>query len=336
VRDRALRTLRSAPRLRSDLALPPSKPTLTLTLAHIDGSDPADSELPVVNRKPIFGTWPRTTSRWLPSAPGAPRIGYVRIAEMGGDRAAIKSLSTELRTLGQDAALILDLRGNAGGMRDPIHTLADFLLPQGSPPLVYNIARPLLLPGESPAKLRERMSSRFLYPADSPHWTQAQRSAITAFASTFNPEIACPEDRFGPWHYALVTKSTKDAAYTGRVVVLMDERCFSAADVCLAALREIGRARTAAGLPGITLMGQPSAGGSGLAQKVTTADGRLTLRLSSMVSFMPNGQLFDGRGVPPDVLVAPTPTDFVVKNGVSPESGDSILDAALQLISARP
>ena len=136
-----------------------------------------------------------------------------------------------------------------------------------------------------------------------------------------------------PKTYALLVHLV---AYPGRVAVLMDQRCFSAADVCLAALREFGKARERAGLPPIILIGQPSAGGSGLSREERIAGGRIKLRLSSMVSYMPDGHLFEGRGVQPDVEVKPKPTDFttLLPRTIHDGSGDDVLDEALRRVFA--
>ena len=80
-----------------------------------------------------------------------------------------------------------------------------------------------------------------------------------------------------------------------RVAVLMDAGCFSATDIFLCALKEI---------PGVTLIGMPSSGGSGLTRRHDRGHG-FTARLSTMVSFQPSGELLDGRGVEPDILVRP-------------------------------
>ena len=50
---------------------------------------------------------------------------------------------------------------------------------------------------------------------------------------------------------------------------------------------------------------------------------RLPVTLCQMASFRANGDLFDGRGVAPDVLVEPKPEDVLVSGR------DSVLEAAL-------
>jgi hypothetical protein len=50
----------------------------------------------------------------------------------------------------------------------------------------------------------------------------------------------------------------------------------------------------------------------------------IALQLSSMASFRPDGQLFEGNGVPPDVVCEPKATDFV-----------GTTDTALELAQSR-
>ena len=98
------------------------------------------------------------------------------------------------------------------------------------------------------------------------------------------------------------------------VVVLMDETCISAADVFLAALGE---------LPDVTLMGRPSRGASGMTED-HLIQGPVEIGLASMVSFMPDGLVFDWHGVTPDIAVELTPEDFT-RTG-----RDTALEAALE------
>ena len=102
--------------------------------------------------------------------------------------------------------------------------------------------------------------------------------------------------------------------YTNQIVVLMDSGCFSATDNFLGALK---------GLPDVTLLGTASGGGSGRMTVFTLPSSRIPLSVCQMASFRANGDLFDGRGVAPDVVLRPRPEDFLR------DQGDSVLDAAL-------
>ena len=75
-------------------------------------------------------------------------------------------------------------------------------------------------------------------------------------------------------------------------------------------------------MPGVTLLGMPSGGGSGRNRRHTLPNSGIGVRLSSIVSFQPTGQLYDGRGVEPDVSTPPRPSDLI---GLT----DTQLDAAM-------
>ena len=337
VRERSLRGLRSVGVQRARLGVAGEAGFAVVRVAGMDGEGAVDVRVPIAARKPVFGEWPRGESGMVAVSARPPNeFGYVRLGSMPSERAALRKLGAELREHGACGRLVIDLRGNGGGARDAIEVLGEFLLPVGSGPVVYNAARGLVLPGEGEAEVSGRLASRMLHPADDGAWTAAERGAIAAFAAGFRPEVEAPEGRFSAWHYAVVSKRGEGAAYGGRVVVLMDERCFSAADVCLAALREIGKVREKAGMPGVTLMGQPSAGGSGLTREHRIGGGRVRVRLSTMVSYMPDGRLFDGSGVAPDVEVRPIPLNFTAHTprAKADGTGDAMMEAALRHLAS--
>jgi C-terminal processing protease CtpA/Prc len=47
-----------------------------------------------------------------------------------------------------------------------------------------------------------------------------------------------------------------------------------------------------------------------------------------MASFQPNGQLYDGNGIQPDILVEPAPTDFIGQT-------DTLLETAIRTIGEK-
>ncbi len=72
-------------------------------------------------------------------------------------------------------------------------------------------------------------------------------------------------------------------------------------------------------------MGLPSGGGSGCRIKYRLKNSHIAIYLSSMVSFRPNGSLYDGKGIEPDVCIHPKPEFFVGKS-------DNALEEALSLL----
>lgn len=127
-----------------------------------------------------------------------------------------------------------------------------------------------------------------------------------------------PEGRFSRWHYFVVglSDSPRRYYYDRPVVILMDTQNFSASDVFLGAFK---------GRRNVTLMEAPSGGGR--YQSFRMWHSAIGIHLSSMASFRPNGKLYDGNGIEPDVIIEPVATDFVGRT-------DSILDAAIERIQA--
>lgn len=79
-------------------------------------------------------------------------------------------------------------------------------------------------------------------------------------------------------------------------------------------------------LPQTTLMGEATAGMSGSNRPVTLGYSKLTLNLSSMISFRPNGQLFEGNGVEVDIEQVPTVNDYIYHE-------DSVLKSAHNILT---
>jgi C-terminal processing protease CtpA/Prc len=97
------------------------------------------------------------------------------------------------------------------------------------------------------------------------------------------------------------------------VVVLMDEGSFSATDIFLGAMSLA---------PNVTLMGVPSGGGSGRSRGFDLPNSRLRVILSTMASFRPDGHLYDGVGIAPDVM-APRTLDGVA-NGRDTQMAEAL------------
>lgn len=280
-----------------------------LTLTALDGGEPTDLEMPLAATPTPGGAWPHGPSRLIDGD-----IGYMRLTEMNAD--AVAEIAIRMAEFAKTRGLIVDVRGNGGGERGPMRALAARLLPREHAPVVINAARPLLVDGRVPGDVTTQMSRRGLWPEAHVGWTPAERAAIAEFRAKFHPERVLPDDRFGAWHYCVVSASPDAATYDKPVVVLMDSGCFSATDVFLAAMKE---------LPGVTLVGQASGGGSGAKLPHRVGD-HFVVMLSSIVSFQPDGSLFDGRGVSPHVAIAPDVASQLV-GGV-----DASLAAALEVL----
>lgn len=107
------------------------------------------------------------------------------------------------------------------------------------------------------------------------------------------------------------------ARYAGRVAILIDAATASAAEIFAAVLRDHGRA---------TLVGRPSAGAVLASWFYPLPDGG-ELQLSREDYFSPRGRRLEGRGLEPDVPVAPTLAEL--RAGRDPD-----LAAALRVLQA--
>jgi len=300
------RALRHVAFLRQELRLP-ARETVRVELAAADGKHPKTVDLPLSRRKPIYGDWPRRATALLDG-----NIGYLRIPDMRGDARWLDSLRDWMEKFRETRGLILDVRGNGGGTRDALRVLMPYFMRKSDAPLVVNVAKYRLPASERPESTQGHLENRFLYPTTYRGWNQKERAAIRKFSKEFEPEWTPPARDFSRWHYMLI-KAEPPASYYGRpVVVLMDASCYSATDIFLGAL---------GGLRNVTLLGVPSGGGSGRARRVRLEHSRFEVRVSSMASFQPDGKLYDGNGVAPDVLVEPKATDWIGRT-------DTMLEAA--------
>lgn len=121
------------------------------------------------------------------------------------------------------------------------------------------------------------------------------RETLAAFTPTWDYSV----DDFLPQRFGAVLSPADPSRNIGDrpVVVLMDEGSFSATDLFLGAMSLA---------PNVTLMGVPSAGGSGRSREFVLPNTRLTVILSTMASFRPDGRLYDGVGITPNIMVPRT------------------------------
>jgi len=301
-----IRNLRYIEALRSELGMPQS-PTVTALLAAADGRATRGVALPLASERPLYGVWPQRDSEVLPD-----NVGYLRIAPlMDPSPEALEVLRSSMERFRGTSGLVIDIRSNGGGSRAPLQTLLPyFMAPEQGPRVVNLAAYRLGVEGSE-----ERFELRYLVSPDSPQLSEAERAAIRKASESFRPEWQPPSNEFSGWRYFVVSPAADGRLYyyDRPVVVLMDSFNYSAADIFLGGFE---------GLPNVTLMGQPSGGGSGCRVKHRLRRSLIGVALSTMVSLRPNGELYDGRGIQPDVLVEPLATDFIGRS-------DTALDAAL-------
>lgn len=302
--------------VRRELGLEPAD-SIRIELTNDDRSSRIARTMQVEPRPPrLAPEVPETLSRILDG-----NIGYLRIGEMNGSFRFLGRLVRWMQDLRNTSGLIIDVRGNTGGSRAVLVTLLPYLMSCDDTPRIANVARYRLNAGDEPDRADGYLHDRYLYPLTSTRWTHEERKAIETFARSFKPEPEPPAKGFSEWHYMVIApaRTPQHFHYDKPVIVLMDSASYSATDVFLGGLK---------GISNVTLMGEPSGGGSGRATQHWLAFSRLRVRLSTMVSYQPNGLLYDGNGVTPDVLIHPTPTDLI-------GTTDSMLDAAVRRLTDR-
>ncbi len=306
-RHHALRYLRFVQQFRVELGLETDQP-LQVELTDRNDRLRVTITLDVAEEMPIYGTWPR----WMEPQILAGNIGYLRIRRM--DVSAVDLLREWMPRFRETDGLILDVRGNGGGLRTPILELAGYLLTEQDEPRIGNVAKYRLAEKFGPDHLS---ASRFVYRESSERLDERERRAIRLFHRSFKPQWSPPKDEFSEWHYLVLSKRAGDERYhyTKPVAILMDEICFSATDIFLSSFK---------GWPNVTLIGQPSGGGSARTQSFRLPKSGLEVRCASMASFQPDGRLYDTNGVEPDILVR-RPPDYYVEGG-----RDVILERALE------
>jgi len=272
-------------------------------LSNARGDSEVEVDVPMRADRPRRSVWPESRSKILDG-----NIGYLRIPAM--DDRLVPQLVEVMQDLRETEGLIVDVRGNGGGSRSILIALAGYLADPESGYWVGNAAKYRL----SASFDDDHLEARYMWRADDRKWNADQRKAIQKFARGFKPEWS-PRLEFSEWHYLVLGPNPEVDHYDKPVIVLCDALCFSATDIFLAAL---------SGRPNITLMGQASGGGSARSQRFTLPNSQIEVQCASMVSYQPNGMLYDTRGVAPDVVVHSEPLDHV-RDGT-----DSVLQTALE------
>lgn len=237
-------------------------------------------------------------------------IGYLPIVRMS---TAVPL--AELAFIRDSPGVIIDLRGNAGGLRELIHHLAPYFLHPDVGGIVFNLAKKRMVAGDA-VEGDDLLGNRGLYSYESESHDSVARAAIAQFVATFVPEWDPPEPAFSDWRYGVLSPQAAQWHYDRPVVVLTDERCFSAGEILATALLEA---------PHVTHAGRPTGGGSGRPVAYTLPASGIELQISSMASFQPNGRLYEKVGIQPEHSI---PLQIEEALGVR----DVTLAAALDLV----
>ncbi|MCH8215963.1 MAG: hypothetical protein IH892_04245 [Planctomycetes bacterium] len=311
--------------LRDDLHLPKSE-TVIIGLRSIDGKKRVQQRQRVTQQGFEIAKVRLQVTRRLDG-----NIGYIRIPAM--ENRLVEPIVGYIKEFRDTEGLIFDVRGNSGGTYAILRGIYGFFMPDHAQPYVTNIAA-------------YRLSSRFpsnhiayrpTYRAKWDGWNDVERDAIAKAAKEFKPEWNPPVGKFSQWHYMVLSRersgrrggrlwrvvgrgSPRDYFYYDKpVVVLCNAESFSATDGFLSAFAD---------LPQVTLVGEPSGGGSGATRRFCLSNTQVLVALSSMASFRANGKTFDGNGIEVDVAIKSTLSDYI-------SSDDSVLERGIQVIQEK-
>lgn len=223
-------------------------------------------------------------------------VGYLIIPDMTSKRKYIKYLKKQMLKYKSSDALIIDIRGNGGGTRDILMALAQYFIHPNDDPMVGNVA--YVRTDDGPIGNNYSMKTRYLYTYNSKMFTDKDRKAIDKFKKDFEPAWKFNSNRFSEAFYLVLShkKNNRSYFYNKPIYILMNERCFSAASVFASVLN---------GLENVSLVGQTTDGSSGRSMKISLANSGIRLKISTMISFQPNGKTLDGNGTNPDVEIEP-------------------------------
>ncbi len=224
-------------------------------------------------------------------------MGYVRMSDMvAPDEAplyfeAFHQFMTKSSPPPQ--ALIIDIRGNNGGSRDLVAALAQYVIHPDSI-YVVNVAQQR---GELPLSKEwiEDLNNRNLYAYH--QVDTAEKAAIDRFNQSFEPMYKLDDTKFSEMYYMVFNgqKITKPKTYfSNPVYILGNEKCFSASSILFSVFK---------GLDNVTLVGVNTDGSSGNKERFELPHSKLKGKISTMVSFQKDGQVFDGIGTQPDIVI---------------------------------
>lgn len=323
--------LQYLPFFRRELKLPES-PRVRVRLASADGRAEIDVDAP---------TGKDAQFHFHASKPDweiiGDRIGYLNLRNSAGRvQTTVMETMPRLRTT---KGLVLDLRGNPGGHGSGLlQIVASYLVPTAEPRVVvgqvvrwkdarkidWMLGTPLDLEGlndEAQAGVRglsdpgRKLLEEFLARVK-PKWQPpAHRATVNEGVMLVRPEA---ERAIFPYSSPLFPTDTY--YYDQAVVVLYDHRCFSAAELLLASLRQ---------LPNVTLVGTPNtAAGGGAPASFTLDNSGLTFFVASTAFVRADGRLIDGIGIEPDVRVEPD-VDYYLG------TADRMLDNAIKVLNEK-
>jgi hypothetical protein len=251
--------------------------TIRRMLAEFKSSHLDFFAMPRIDPRP--GSTPADQSHGISWRQAAPLIGYLRIASFEDGPEVMVRIDRAFSEIGHNPALIVDVRENGGGSLTTAMRLGDHIF-AAQRPVGYFAGREGLM-------RRGAASIDGLDPARLP--------LFTGYSSA---DLARQMQSAGA--VMLATGGRAPAPYRGRLVILVDEYCFSACEALASVARETGAA---------TLVGRKTAGAM-LAAFPVEVGGGWTLMLPVWDFRTPGGVRVEGRGVEPNVPVRKSSGDM--------------------------
>jgi hypothetical protein len=207
-------------------------------------------------------TWKQITSS----------VGYLGIESFEDGPKVVERIDRAFAELGKNPALVVDLRGNGGGTLSAAMRLGDYLLPRMQP-VGYFASRAGLT----------RHGVRSIDQIDAP--------TLPVFSGYDSEEFTREMEKKGA--LMLATGGRAKSQYRGRVVVLIDEYCFSASEALASVVKETRVA---------TLIGRRTTGAM-LSANPVAIEGDWTLLLPVWDFRTAQGVRVEGKGVEPTIAV---------------------------------
>ena len=223
-------------------------------------------------------------------------IAYLRIPVMTHKEDALlffETINKFMNKAKSSKSLIIDVRGNGGGTRHLIKELAGYLVHPDSTYIVNATRQRGKLPLNE--DLKDDLHNRFLF--SKKELDYKEQDLVDKFMSDFVPMYNLDVNKFSEFHYFVLNgkKLSKDKYHYNKPIYIMaNEKSFSAASVFASVFK---------GLPNIKLVGINTDGSSGNSERFELPNSKLRGKISTMVSFQKNGQILDGIGTKPDIII---------------------------------
>lgn len=223
-------------------------------------------------------------------------VGYIQLVDMVDKEESpifFEYLNNFMAKTKQSDALIIDVRDNGGGTRHLIQELAGYIVHPDSIYVVNATKQRGILPLNE--ELKDELHSRSLFSRD--ELDNREQRAVDKFMTSFKPMYDLSNEKFSEYHYYILNgqKITKNKYhYNKPIYILANERSFSAASILVSVFK---------GLPNIKIVGVNTDGSSGNSQRFELPNSELRGKISTMVSFQKDGQILDGIGTEPDIVI---------------------------------